>query len=102
MQLLNDKGERYYEDKDDIDMNLVGGYVKVIGYSKSPLEYLRENNNFVTEADGKQKITAFWQESAAFLSSCPHSFHPLRRNCGLEKKLKKLIIEYRYDRKSII
>lgn len=35
-------------------MNLVGDYVKVIGYSKSPLEYLRENNNFVTEADSKE------------------------------------------------
>lgn len=64
MQLLYDKGERYYEDKDvygatinDIDMNLVNDYLNVIGYGKSAMEYLRENNDFVTEADGKQKIS---------------------------------------------
>jgi hypothetical protein len=51
MQLLYDKGERYYEDKDvygatinDIDMNLVNDYVNVIGYGKSAMEYLKENN----------------------------------------------------------
>ena len=39
MQLLYDKGERYYEDKDvygatidDIDMTLVNDYISVIGY----------------------------------------------------------------------
>ena len=64
MQLLYDKGERYYEDKDvygatinDVDMNLVGDYVNVIGYGKSAMEYLRENNDFVTEVDGQQKIS---------------------------------------------
>ena len=64
MQLLYDKGERYYEDKDvygatinDVDMNLVGDYVNVIGYGKSAIEYLRENNDFVTEVDGQQKIS---------------------------------------------
>ena len=64
MQLLYDKGERYYEDKDvygatinDVDMNLVSDYMNVIGYSKSAMEYLLENNDFVTEADGKQKIS---------------------------------------------
>ncbi len=56
MQLLYDKGERYYEDKDvygatieHIDMNLVNDYINVIGYGKSGMEYLRENNDFVTE-----------------------------------------------------
>ena len=64
MQLLYDKGERYYEDKDvygatidDIDMDLVNDYMGVIGYGKSGMEYLRENNDFVTEADGQQKIS---------------------------------------------
>lgn len=64
MQLLYDKGERYYEDKDvygatinDVDMNLVNDYIQVIGYSKSAMEYLRENNDFVTEVDGQQKIS---------------------------------------------
>ncbi len=64
MQLLYDKGERYYEDKDvydattdDIDMNLVSDYMNVIGYGKSAMEYLRENNDFVTEKDGQQKVS---------------------------------------------
>ena len=64
MQLLYDKGERYYEDKDvygatinDIDMNLVNDYISVIGYGKSGIDYLRENNDFVTEVDGRQKIS---------------------------------------------
>ena len=64
MQLLYDKGERYYEDKDvygatinDIDMNLVNDYVNVIGYGKSAMEYLKENNDFVIEVDGQQKIS---------------------------------------------
>ena len=64
MQLLYDKGERYYEDKDvygatinDVDMNLVNDYIQVIGYNKSAMEYLRENNDFVTEVDGQQKIS---------------------------------------------
>ena len=64
MQLLYDKGERYYEDKDvygatinDVDMNLVNDYIHVIGYNKSAMEYLHENNDFVTEVDGQQKIS---------------------------------------------
>lgn len=38
-------------------MNLVNDYIQVIGYSKSAMEYLRENNDFVTEVDGQQKIS---------------------------------------------
>ena len=55
MQLMYDKGERSYEDTavygatiDDIDMDAVAEYAKMVGYGKSPLEYLRENNGFVT------------------------------------------------------
>ena len=55
MQLMYDKGERSYEDTavygatiDDIDMDAVAEYAKLVGYGKSPLEYLRENNRFVT------------------------------------------------------
>ena len=54
MQLMYDKGERYYEDTavygatiDDIDMDAVADYAKLVGYGKSPLQYLRENNGFV-------------------------------------------------------
>jgi ATP-dependent DNA helicase RecG len=55
VQLMYDKGERFYEDTavygatiDDIDMDAVAEYAKLVGYGKSPLEYLRENNGFVT------------------------------------------------------
>ncbi len=51
MQLMYDKGERSYEDTavygatiDDINMDAVAEYAKLVGYSRSPLEYLRENN----------------------------------------------------------
>ncbi len=55
VQLMYDKGERFYEDTvaygatiDDIDMDAVAEYTRLIGYGKAPLEYLRENNGFVT------------------------------------------------------
>lgn len=55
VQLMYDKGERYYEDTavygatiDDIDMEAVANYARMVGYGKSPMEYLRENNSFVT------------------------------------------------------
>ena len=55
LQLMYDKGERSYEDTavygatvDDIDMDAVADYAKLVGYGKSPMEYLCENNNFVT------------------------------------------------------
>ena len=54
VQLMYDKGERYYEDTavygatiDDIDMDAVADYAKLVGYGKSPLQYLQENNGFV-------------------------------------------------------
>ncbi len=56
VQLMYDKGERSFEDTtvygatvDDIDMDAVAKYVNLLGYSKSPIEYLRENNHFVTK-----------------------------------------------------
>ena len=55
VQLMYDKGERFYEDTavygatiDDIDMDAVAKYVKMVGYGKSSMEYLRENNSYVT------------------------------------------------------
>ena len=52
MRLLYAKGERYFEDSpvpdatiDDINMNYVQEYIDRIGYSKSPVEYLKENND---------------------------------------------------------
>ena len=55
MQLMYDKGERYYEDMsvygatiDDIDMAAVERYTELIGYTKSTKQYLQENNGFIT------------------------------------------------------
>ena len=55
LQLMYDKGERYYEDSpaydatvEDIDMDAVKAYMKRIGYGKSPMEYLQENKGFLT------------------------------------------------------
>lgn len=64
MQLMYDKGERNYEDEaaygatiDDVDMAAVNEYTQIIGYGKSAMEYLLQNNDFVKEVDGKQKVS---------------------------------------------
>lgn len=65
VQLMYDKGERFYEDTavygatiDDIDMNAVADYVQLLGYNKSPLQYLRENNHFVTtNKNGEEEVS---------------------------------------------
>ena len=69
MQLMYDKGDRFFEDKPvpdadigDIDMNFVKGYIDKIGYSKSPMEYLLENKGFV-----KEKNHSFQISTAAIL-----------------------------------
>jgi len=62
VQLMYDKGERFYEDTavygatvEDIDMDAVADYAKLVGYGKSPLQYLRENNGFVmTNKQGEE------------------------------------------------
>ena len=66
LQLMYDKGERYYEDSpaygatiEDIDMDAVKAYMKRIGYGKSPMEYLQENKGFLTyKGDVPQVSTA--------------------------------------------
>ena len=83
MQLMYDKGERFFEDKpvpdadiddveyilghhpeniDDIDMNFVKAYIDKVGYSKSPMEYLLENKGFA-----KEKNHSFQVSTAAIL-----------------------------------
>lgn len=69
VQLMYDKGERFFEDKpvpdadiDDIDMDFVKSYIDKIGYSKSPMEYLLENKGFV-----KEKNHVFQISTAAIL-----------------------------------
>ncbi len=65
MQLMYDKGERFFEDKpvpeaviEDIDLGVVKNYMDQIGYSKTPMEYLRENKGFVKEKNGVIQISS--------------------------------------------
>ena len=66
IQLMYDKGERYYEDTsvydatiDDIDMTVVERYIELIGYTKSAKQYLHENNGFLsTNAKGEEQVSA--------------------------------------------
>lgn len=62
-QLMYDKGERYFEDKtvpdatiEDIDMSLVESYINKIGYTKTAIEYLKENKGFIKEKNGQVQI----------------------------------------------
>ena len=65
IQLMYDKGERYYEDTavygatvDDIDMAAVERYTELIGYTKSANQYLQENNGFITtNAKGEEQVS---------------------------------------------
>ena len=65
LQLMYDKGERYYEDSiaydatlDDIDMDAVKAYMKRIGYGKSAMEYLQEDKGFVTYKGDIPQVSA--------------------------------------------
>ena len=65
IQLMYDKGERYYEDTavygatvDDIDIAAVERYTELIGYTKSAKQYLHENNGFITtNAKGEEQVS---------------------------------------------
>ena len=83
MSLMYDKGERYFEDTaaydatiEDIDFNYVQDLLNVIGYTKSPLEYLKENNNFITYKDGKEQIST---ACILLLDKKPQLFFPRAR-----------------------
>lgn len=66
VQLMYDKGERYFEDIaaygatiDDVDMDAVAEYAQLVGYGKTALQYLKENNDFVTTSkSGKENVSA--------------------------------------------
>jgi len=84
VQLMYDKGERFYEDTavygatvDDIDMNAVAEYAKMVGYGKSPMEYLRENNGFVTT--NKQDEEAVSTACILLFGKYPQKFFPRAR-----------------------
>ncbi|MCQ2527475.1 MAG: putative DNA binding domain-containing protein [Lachnospiraceae bacterium] len=83
VQLAYDKGERSFEDKpvpdamvEDIDLEKVKEYTSLIGYSKSPITYLKENKNFITVVGDKERIS-----TAAILlfGKNPQRFFPRAR-----------------------
>ena len=82
-QLMYDKGERFFEDKpvpdadiEDIDMEFVEAYIEKIGYSKTTMEYLKENKGFLKEKKGNMQVS-----SAAILlfGKNPQLFFPRAR-----------------------
>ena len=84
VQLMYDKGERFYEDTavygatiDDIDMFAVADYAKLVGYGKSPLQYLRENNGFVkTNKKGEEDVST---ACILLFGKYPQKFFPRAR-----------------------
>lgn len=83
LQLTYDKGERYFEDKlvpdaviDDLDMEQVKQYVKRIGYSKTPMEYLKQNNGFVIEKNGELRVST---AAVLLFGTEPQKFFPRAR-----------------------
>jgi len=64
LQLMYAKGSRYYEDEpvfrssiEDIDMSFVAEYCKRIGYGKSAEEYIRQNNDYIVQHDGREEMS---------------------------------------------
>lgn len=83
LQLMYDKGERYYEDStaydatfDDIDMDAVKAYMKRIGYGKSAMEYLQENKGFVTYKGDVPQVSA---ACILLFGKHPQTFFPRAR-----------------------
>ena len=64
LQLMYDKGERYYEDSpvygatlDDVDMDAVKDYLQRIGYGKTAAEFLKENKGFLTYKNNEPQVS---------------------------------------------
>ncbi len=84
VQLMYDKGERFYEDTavygaaiNDIDMKAVAEYADLVGYGKTPLEYLRENNNFLTtNKNGEEEVSV---ACVLLFGKNPQKFFPRAR-----------------------
>ncbi|MDY6326664.1 MAG: ATP-binding protein [Bacteroidales bacterium] len=80
LQLLYDKGEMVFESKPvfgaslkDVDFQLVKQYTDLIGYSKSPMEYLEENHQMIVKYGEDYKVS-----NAAILlfGKRPQNFFP--------------------------
>ena len=84
VQLMYDKGERFFEDTavhgattDDINIEAVAEYINLIGYTKSPQQYLQENNGFVTT--NKQGLEAVSTACILLFGKNPQKFLPRAR-----------------------
>ena len=84
VQLMYDKGERFFEDTavhgattDDINIEAVAEYINLIGYTKSPQQYLQENNGFVTT--NKQGQKAVSTACILLFGKNPQKFFPRAR-----------------------
>ena len=84
VQLMYDKGERYFEDTavygatiDDINMDAVAEYTKLAEYGKAPLQYLRENNGFITT--NKQNEENVSSACILLFGKNPQKFFPRAR-----------------------
>lgn len=96
LRLMYDKGERYYEDTiapdatlDDIDTTAVEAYTQRIGYTHSAYDYLQRNKSFVTEKDGRTRVST---ACILLFGKRPQDFFPrarLRfiRYAGTEEKV---------------
>lgn len=84
VQLMYDKGERSFEDTavygatiDDLDIDAVADYAKIVGYGKTPLQYLRENNGFVsTNKKGEEEVST---AGILLFGKNPQKFFPRAR-----------------------
>lgn len=84
LQLVYAKGVKYYEDQPvhgasiaDIDLDFVTEYCGKIGYNKGDAEYfLRHNNDFVTIANGEEKISG---AAILLFGKDPQRFFPRAR-----------------------
>ena len=80
LQLLYDKGEIIYESKPvfgaslkDIDLQLVQQYTNLMGYSKSPMEYLEENHQMIVKNGEDYKVS---NAAVLLFGKKPQNFFP--------------------------
>lgn len=80
LQLLYDKGEVVYESKPafgaslkDVDLQLVKQYTDLIGYSKSPMEYLEENHQMIVKNGEDYKVS---NAAVLLFGKKPQNFFP--------------------------
>ena len=83
MQLMYDKGDRFYEDTPvggatlaDLNLDFVKQYARQIGYSKTPLHFLKENNGFVKTGKGADHVSV---AAVLLFGKVPQQYFPRAR-----------------------